>query len=94
MSKVVIEDEERRRFKVLLWAYAYECKADSLVSDSCFDEVCKEIDLTIDTSNPGNDKWFRENFQPYTGSWIHKYPGLPGLEKIYHSIVTARQLLG
>lgn len=66
-----------------MWAYAYEFRDDPIVSDSKFDETCKLIDLSIDTGNEQMDKWFRENFNPSTGIWIHDHPGISKIKQIY-----------
>ncbi len=60
--------------------------SDSLVSDQVFDETCQEIDLTLKTGNDEMDTWFEENFEEFTGSWIHTHPNLKRLEEIYTSI--------
>jgi len=61
--------ETKRRCNVLLWAYAYEVKNHSIVDDHHFDRVCYEIDTNIETGHKVMDKWFKENFKPWTGCW-------------------------
>ena len=39
-----------------------------------FDKKCLEVDLSIDTDNPELDSFFRKEFDPSTGQWIHKHP--------------------
>jgi len=78
--------ERKKRMNVLLWAYAYEMRDDSLVDDFHFDRVCREIDLSIDTDRPDLDEWFRDNFDPCTGSWIYYYPHTAALELKYDCI--------
>lgn len=84
-----VEIERRNRICVLLWAYAYEIKAVSLVSDHEFDRVCLLIDPLVDTGHAA-DAWFLTEFHPCTGSWIHSFPFLDGIKKMYQR-VTAPQ---
>lgn len=78
-----VEIERRRRINIAVWAYAYEFKNDSLVSDQLFDETSKAIDLSMSTKNRKMDNWFKKNFSPHTGMWIHYYPNRARLEEIY-----------
>lgn len=78
-----IEIERRRRIKVSLWAYAYEIENHSIVDDMRFDLECYQLNLSLDTGNPQLDFWFRANFEPCTGMWIHKHPKLDGIKNIY-----------
>lgn len=80
------ELEKRRRIQVALWAYAYEVEDDSLVPDHVYDMKCREIDLSKSTGDAEMDKWFRENFDPSTGVWVHKHPGIKRLAEIYRNI--------
>ena len=82
----IAEAERQRRIQVSLWAYAYELESDSIVSDTVFDIKCYEIDLSIPTNDIEMDKWFRENFEPHTGQWVHNHPHLDRLEDIYNRI--------
>lgn len=79
-------DEKKRRIQVALWAYAYEIKDDSLVSDAQYDETCLLIDTSIKTGNKEMDKFFQRHFDPSTGMWIHRHPGIKRLAEIYESI--------
>jgi len=78
-----IEKEIRRRIKISVWAYAYEMKNDSLVSDQQFDDECDKIDIMIRTGNKKLDGFFRKNFDSFTGQWIYEHPELAGIKKIY-----------
>lgn len=69
-----IEKERHRRIMVLLWAYAYEFESDSLVDDHTFDRTCYEIRPHISTGHPVMDKFFKEQFDPCTGQWVHSVP--------------------
>lgn len=80
---------------VAVWAYAYELENDSLVSDHVFDQECLKVDLKLSTSYKGRDnraidKWFRENFDPCTGSWVQRHPDIKGLKRIYEQLAAAR----
>lgn len=81
-------EERRRRINVAVWAYAYEVMDDPLVSDEEFDSECALVDLKLSTSYKGKDnraidRWFRENFEPHTGMWVHNHPDKDGLHLIY-----------
>lgn len=78
-----LEIERRNRIRVALWAYTYEFESVSLVSDAEFDKACLEIDLSVATDRPELDEWFKDNFSPYTGQWIHNHPELKKLKDIY-----------
>ena len=64
--------------------------ADNLVPDEMFDMVCREIDLSIPTDRPDLDEWFKANFDPSTGLWIHKHPELERLKEIYSNLKSGR----
>ena len=78
------EVERRNRILVSLWAYAYEFESVSLVSDAEFDKKCLEIDLTKITHNAKLDAFFRKEFSPYTGQWIHKHPELDKMKQLFN----------
>lgn len=75
-------DETRRRIRLTVAAFAYEILHRTIMSDSEFDELAKSIDLSIDTRRPDLDKWFRENFDPFTGMWIHGHPERRRVEQL------------
>jgi hypothetical protein len=60
-----------------------EIKRRIKVSDEQFDLECKKIDVTITTGNDIMDKWFKQEFDPCTGQWIHKHPQLKRLDALY-----------
>ena len=70
------EVERRHRIRLAVCAYAYEFESTSLISDGEFDELSKQVDLTISTGNSKLDRWFKKNFEPDTGMWIRKHPEL------------------
>lgn len=77
-----VEIETNRRIKLSMWAYTYEFENRSIVSDAVFDVECMMVDLSINTNRPDLDVWFRENFNPSTGMWIHKHPELEKIAKL------------
>lgn len=74
--------EIRNRIRIALAALAYEKYDDPIMDDASFDALAREIDLSVETGRPDLDKWFRENFNPSTGSWVWKHPELEKLEKL------------
>jgi len=77
------EVERRNRIKLAVAAYAYEFRNTSIMSDGEFDELAKQIDPTISTGHAILDKFFRTQFQPDTGQWVHKHPELGKLVNLY-----------
>ena len=77
-----VEIERANRIRLAVYAYAYEYESTSLISDGEFDELSKKIDLTIYTGNSKMDKWFKKNFEPDTGMWIHKPKPAPLISSI------------
>lgn len=75
--------EIRNRIRLSIYAYAYEIKNESLISDGEFDKMALEIEPDIMTSNEKLDKFFFEEFNPSTGQWIHKHPELEKVAKLY-----------
>jgi len=75
--------EIQKRIRISVAAYAYELQDDSLIDDFHFDRLCLEIDPNIDTGNAAIDKFFKEEFDPCTGQWIHSHPHMDRLEQIY-----------
>lgn len=73
-----VECEVRRRIQVALWAYAYEVHDESLVPDAVYDRVSREVDVTVTTGRADLDAFFRESFDPSTGSWVHGHPDKDG----------------
>lgn len=74
-----IEKERRLRIRLAVAAYAYEICSEPIMSDSEFDSLCLRVNLSADTGNNKMDAWFRDNFNPSTGQWIHKHPELTGI---------------
>lgn len=74
--------ETRRRILLSRAAFLYENGRPNSMTDAEFDAMALEVDLDIDTARPDLDKFFREHFEPFTGSWIHKHPEIDLIEKI------------
>lgn len=89
MQPLMQSSEKRRRIVVAVWAMAYEVFNKPLASDAEFDALAYSIDASVDTDRSDLDKWFRENFTPYTGSWIHTHPDYSKIkqiaERLYHA---------
>lgn len=68
------------RIQVAMAAYAYEVLNDPIMDDGEFDNLCLEVNLSIDTRRPDMDEWFRKEFSPSTGSWIYRHPELKKIE--------------
>lgn len=68
------EIERRRRILVAAWAYAYEVESSPLVSDEIYDREALLIRPALSTGHATLDHFFREEFNPYTGMWIHRHP--------------------
>lgn len=77
------ERERRRRILVAVAAYAYEIKNNPIWSDARFDKECLRINLKQSTGNKAMDRWFKHNFDPSTGMWVHNHPDRKGLLRIY-----------
>lgn len=75
--------ERRNRIFISIYAYAYEFDNNSLIPDSEFDILSKQINSNAFTFNKKLDKFFKNHFQPCTGMWIHKHPELEKIKNIY-----------
>jgi hypothetical protein len=82
---VPTEVEKQRRIRILLsiYAYAYEFKDRSIVSDADYDHLALQVDTSIGTGNKKLDKFFKKEYNAYTGQWIHDHPEKDKLEAIY-----------
>ena len=90
-----VEIERRNRIRLAIAAYAYEFDSNSIMSDAEFDELCRKIDPEVSTIEQRNspeeirrytklDKFWRDEFSPITGQWIHKHPELKRVRQIYY----------
>ena len=68
------EYQKRLRIRLCVFAYAYEYEADSLIDDHEFDRLCLLVNTDVKTDDISYDKWFKEEFSPYTGQWIRNHP--------------------
>ena len=75
-----MEEEKRRRINICVWAWAYEKYATSLVPDAKWDETALLIHPAQSTDDKILDKFFLEDFVPYTGQWIYRHPELPKVD--------------
>lgn len=66
--------EIKRRIRVAAAAYAYEVENDPIMSDAEFDKLARSIDVTIHTNRADLDQFFRTEFSPHTGHWVHRHP--------------------
>lgn len=69
-----VERERKRRIDVAAWAYAYEVQDDPIVDDATFDRQAALIRPDLATGHPRLDAFFRTEFSPHTGQWIHRHP--------------------
>lgn len=77
-----IDIQTRIRVKLTVAAYAYEILGESIMTDAEFDKLARKVDLSVDTRRPDLDEFFRKEFSPSTGMWIHKHPDLEILPEI------------
>lgn len=78
--------ETRNRILIAVYAYAYEIKSNPLITDAEFDKLALEINLEISTGNIVMDEWFKGNFTPYSGCWVHNHPNLKRIKELYNTI--------
>lgn len=82
-----VKTEIRNRIRVALAAWAYEKHNTSLMTDDEFDKLCLSIRPDVVTGNAEMDKFFREEFDPSTGLWVHEHPGRLRLESLFRTMV-------
>lgn len=76
------EQQRRQRIKVAAYAYAYELESRPLVSDATYDAEAAKIDPFAMTGHAELDWFFLNEFEPYTGQWVHKHPELHKLKRV------------
>ena len=81
-----MSDETRNRIRVAVAAYAYEIESRLIMSDADFDELASRIEPNVATGNVRLDRFFRDEFLPHTGQWVHKHPEPEGLERIFRML--------
>lgn len=84
--------EIRNRIRVAVAAFAYEMESDPVMSDAEFDALALKINPAVKTGNPVMDKFFAVQFDPSTGSWVHKHPNKKGLERIYNMLKRGKRV--
>ena len=89
-SQKKISKERRNRIRATIAAYAYEFESTSIMSDAEFDDLCFDIDPSVDTDRPDLDEFFRTEFDEYTGAWIHKHPELEKVKACYERVYNQR----
>ena len=77
-----IDQERRRRILVAAWAYAYEVESTPIVDDETFDREAALIRPELETGHAALDAFFRSEFDPCTGSWVHCHPEKDGLPRL------------
>lgn len=83
-----VEKQIRLRIKLSIAAYAYEILSETIMSDHDFDHKCLLIDPSIETGNKKLDHFFKTEFNPSTGQWIHKHPELNKIVELYRKYYT------
>ena len=81
----MINQEIRNRIRLSVAAYAYEYENDSIMEDHDYDQLSKEIDVSIKTGNRKLDNFFKKHFEADTGMWIQKHPEKNKLKYIYET---------
>jgi len=81
-----VERQRRIRIRLALAAYAYEYDNDSIMSDAEFDWLADQVIPSIATGHDKMDKFFKEQFEPDTGMWIHQHPEFNKLKRLYKSL--------
>lgn len=84
----LVEIERRNRIRLSLWAFAYEFRNHTMVSDDQFDAVAVASNPSMITGRL--DDWWRDNFAPGTGMWIHNHPELHKVELLYENLQVQR----
>jgi len=80
-----VEYQRWLRINLSIAAYAYEIKGDSIIDDAKFDSLSLEVDTSIETGNKKMDTFFKKEFDPSTGQWIHKHPELNVIASMYET---------
>ena len=98
-----VQVERRNRIRVTMAAFAYEYHSESIMSDGDFDKLCLQINPSISTitdlTDPEQirryekiDRFFKEEFSPYTGQWIYKHPELDIVAQRYERNYKVRNI--
>lgn len=84
-------DQKKLRIRVAIFAHAYEYYNESLVDDTTYDALARDVDVSIETDRPDLDLWFKENYQDHTGSWVHSHPELKRIDEITRGILSVNR---
>lgn len=79
---MIYNEEIRNRIRVAAAAYAYEIENDPIMTDAEFDSLCLKIKPDVVTGSILLDTFFKTEFDPNTGSWIHKHPDPKGVAQV------------
>jgi len=71
------------RTTVAYMAFLYEIKFDSPMPDLEWDALALKVDVTQSSGDIELDKWYKENYDPNTGSWIYSHPHKDQFEEYY-----------
>lgn len=85
-----VSKQIRLRIRLSVAAYAYELRNESIIPDSEFDCMCLKVEPEIETGNKKLDNFFRSEFNPSTGQWIHKHPELHKIAELYEKFYITR----
>ena len=97
------EFQRKVRIMISLYAYAYEYESSPLVDDAVFDEYALLIDPAVSTVEDyydarqraraeALDSFFRREYAPYTGSWIHAHPEFIQIQALYRKLFQERSI--
>lgn len=79
----MFNEEIRNRIIVAVAAYAYEIENAPIMSDGDFDILALRIKPEKQTGDEVLDDFFRSNFDPSTGLWIHSHPSMNGIRSAW-----------
>lgn len=88
-----VEIETHRRVMLTVAAYAYEIASTQIMTDAEYDAMSRAVDLSINTTRPDLDAWWRQNFDPSTGMWIRQHPEIDRVRAMYESRVARKRQL-
>lgn len=78
-----VERQRWLRIRLAIAAYAYELRADSIMTDAEFDSLSLEVDTSVKTGRRKLDNFFAKHFSPDTGGWVHHHPELRKVAALY-----------
>ncbi len=82
-----VNTQIRARIRLAVAAYTYEFLNQSVMSDAEFDALSRTVDLSYNTGHEVLDRFFREEFHPDTGQWIHKHPELEKVQRVAKKVL-------